>query len=55
MKRYAVCQIEEHRNLIVAYGETMEEAIQKAEEWGIRTGKRVVVMPKDEAESETVQ
>ncbi|HWO96005.1 MAG TPA: DUF3933 family protein [Bacillus sp. (in: firmicutes)] len=48
MKRYAVCQMEEQRNLIVAYGETFEEAIRKAEECGIRTGKRYVVMPEEE-------
>lgn len=48
MSRYAVCQIEDQRNLIVAYGETFEEAIRKAEECGIRTGKRYIVMPEEE-------
>ncbi|WP_139368019.1 DUF3933 family protein [Priestia abyssalis] len=48
MNRYAVCQIEKQRNLIVAYGETFEEAIRKAEECGIRTGKRYIVMPEEE-------
>jgi hypothetical protein len=49
MNRYAVCQIDEHRTLIVAYGETREEATLKAEEWGIRTGKRVIVMPEGDS------
>ncbi|MDQ0247503.1 hypothetical protein J2S09_005152 [Bacillus fengqiuensis] len=48
MSRYAVCQMGEERSLVVAYGETFEEAIRKAEECGIRTGKRYIVIPEEE-------
>ncbi|CAM4172665.1 DUF3933 domain-containing protein [Bacillus manliponensis] len=50
MKTYVICQVIGGEKYLAAYAETKEEAIQKAELLGLKTGERYIVVTKEEAE-----
>lgn len=50
MKQYVICQVIEGKKYLAAYAETKQEAIEKAELLGLRTGERYVVVTAEEAE-----
>ncbi|MED1300436.1 DUF3933 domain-containing protein [[Bacillus thuringiensis] serovar konkukian] len=53
MKQYVICQIINEKKYLAAYGETKQEAIEKAELLGLRTGNRYTVITAEEAEGLT--
>ncbi|EEL51043.1 MULTISPECIES: DUF3933 family protein [Bacillus cereus group] len=50
MKQYVICQVIDGMKYLAAYAETRQEAIEKAELLGLRTGGRYVVVTAEEAE-----
>lgn len=53
MKQYVICQIIDGHKYLAAYAETKQEAIEKAELLGLRTGNRYTVLTEEEAEGLT--
>ncbi|KFN01280.1 DUF3933 domain-containing protein [Bacillus clarus] len=53
MKQYVICQIIDGSKYLAAYAETKQEAIEKAELLGLRTGEHYVVITAEEAEGLT--
>lgn len=49
MKQYVICQVIDGIKYLAAYAETRQEAIEKAELLGLRTGDRYVVVTAEEA------
>ena len=52
MKQYVICQMINGEKYL-AYAETKQEAIEKAELLGLRTGNRYIVITAEEAEGLT--
>jgi hypothetical protein len=50
MKHYVICQVINETKYLAAYAETKQEAIEKAELLGLRTGERYIVITEEEAE-----
>lgn len=44
MKQYVICQMINGEKYLAAYAETKQEAIEKAELLGLRTGNRYIVI-----------
>ncbi|MED0986887.1 DUF3933 family protein [Bacillus paramycoides] len=53
MKQYVICQIIDGDKYLAAYAETKQDAIEKAELLGLRTGNRYVVITVEEAKGLT--
>ena len=53
MKQYVICQIIDGHKYLAASAETKQEAIEKAELLGLRTGNRYTVITEEEAEGLT--
>ncbi|MBE7120894.1 DUF3933 family protein [Bacillus cereus] len=53
MKRYVICQMIDGDKYLAAYAETKQDAIEKAELLGLRTGNRYIVITAEEAEGLT--
>ncbi|RAN88402.1 DUF3933 domain-containing protein [Bacillus sp. SRB_28] len=53
MKQYVICQIIDGDKYLAAYAETKQDAIEKAELLGLRTGNRYIVITAKEAEGLT--
>ncbi|EMI9088422.1 TPA: DUF3933 family protein [Bacillus thuringiensis] len=53
MKQYVICQIINGEKYLAAYAETKQDAIEKAELLGLRTGNRYTVITAEEAEGLT--
>ncbi|MED3274889.1 DUF3933 domain-containing protein [Bacillus thuringiensis serovar silo] len=50
MKQYVICQMINGEKYLAAYAETQQEAIEKAELLGLRTGNRYIFITAEEAE-----
>ncbi|MGR5985725.1 DUF3933 family protein [Bacillus cytotoxicus] len=50
MKQFVICQVIAGTKYLATYAETKQEAIEKAELLGLRTGERYVVISAKEAE-----
>ncbi|MGZ7147734.1 DUF3933 family protein [Bacillus sp. BC08] len=53
MKKYVICQIINGEKYLAAYAETKQDAIEKAELLGLRTGSRYTVITAEDAEGLT--
>ncbi|AXO92688.1 DUF3933 domain-containing protein [Bacillus anthracis] len=53
MKQYVICQIINGEKYLATYAETKQEAIEKAELLGLRTGNRYTVITAEEADGLT--
>ncbi|MBK5448159.1 DUF3933 family protein [Bacillus sp. TH22] len=53
MKQYVICQIIDGDKYLAAYAETKQDAVEKAELLGLRTGNRYIVITAKEAEGLT--
>ncbi|MGU3372600.1 DUF3933 family protein [Bacillus mycoides] len=53
MKQYVICQMIDGDKYLAAYAETKQDAIEKAELLGLRTGNRYIIITAKEAEGLT--
>ncbi|MEK4742074.1 MULTISPECIES: DUF3933 family protein [unclassified Bacillus (in: firmicutes)] len=53
MKQYVICKMIDGDKYLAAYAETKQDAIEKAELLGLRTGNRYIVITAKEAEGLT--